>query len=108
MKLGKSAMYLKLFHEGIKYLEEAEVILKICLGENHALVTQEIPRLNLIANEDIEILIARRLKAYKTKMELMETQNQIQKYTKCEQKPKIPIWETDKLVLQAERNSSIS
>lgn len=60
MKLGKTMLYLKLFKEGKRLVEEAEEILLISLGANHHLVAENIRDLKVMATEDPSILLERR------------------------------------------------
>ena len=107
MKLGKAALLLRQFREGVKYLNEAEDILKFALGPKHKLVDEEIPKLLLLANEDIEILIERRIAAHKEKEE-QERKKQEEAnffsnlFSKVQMKQK-PIWETDRALFQKEK-----
>ena len=78
MKIGKCAMYLKLFKEGLEYLDKAENILRISLGEKHALL-KEVDKLKVLANEDINIYLAKRLAAHKAKVEEQEKENRLKK-----------------------------
>ncbi|XP_042871172.1 histone-lysine N-methyltransferase SMYD3-like [Penaeus japonicus] len=73
LKLGKAKIYLKLFREGLQLLEEAEPILRRAYGSTHYLLTEELGQLSLLANEDLEIRLERRLQAWKKREEVEET-----------------------------------
>nr|XP_027206797.1 uncharacterized protein LOC113800250 [Penaeus vannamei] len=72
LKLGKAKIYLKLFREGLQHLEEAEPVLRRAYGSTHYLITEELSPLGLLANEDIEIALERRLRAWKKREEVEE------------------------------------
>ncbi|XP_037781822.1 histone-lysine N-methyltransferase SMYD3-like [Penaeus monodon] len=72
LKLGKAKIYLKLFREGLQHLEEAEPVLRRAYGSTHYLITEELCPLSLLANEDIEIALERRLRAWKKREEVEE------------------------------------
>ncbi|KAK7083703.1 hypothetical protein SK128_012770 [Halocaridina rubra] len=66
-KLGKAKIYLKEFREGVRMLEQAEPILKDGLGRNHPIVVDQLIPTSLLANEDIEICLERRIAASKSR-----------------------------------------
>ncbi|XP_071548579.1 histone-lysine N-methyltransferase SMYD3-like isoform X2 [Panulirus ornatus] len=69
-KFGKAKIYFKEFREGLRLLEEAEPLLKIGVGPNHPIIN-ELHLISLMANEDIEICLERRIAASKKReMEL--------------------------------------
>nr|XP_045584410.1 histone-lysine N-methyltransferase ASHR1-like isoform X1 [Procambarus clarkii] len=66
-KLGKARIYFKEFREGLRLLEEAEPQIIFALGPDH-FVVKELNLASLMANEDIEICLERRLAANEKKM----------------------------------------
>ncbi|XP_066967277.1 histone-lysine N-methyltransferase SMYD3-like isoform X2 [Macrobrachium rosenbergii] len=60
-KYGKAKIYLKDFYEGVKLLDKAEPILKAGLGSTHPVVVDQLIPTNLLANEDINICLQRRM-----------------------------------------------
>ncbi|XP_063883554.1 uncharacterized protein LOC135112725 [Scylla paramamosain] len=67
-KLGKAKIYFKEFREGVKLLEEAEEKLSVGLGDSHPTL-EEVRLVNLMANEDVEICLERRIAKAKKREE---------------------------------------
>ncbi|XP_018015710.1 uncharacterized protein LOC108672533 isoform X2 [Hyalella azteca] len=61
MKLGKVHMNLKEYRKGLQFVQEAHNILSVAMGPKHPFITEELHNLEMMANEDIEIYIERRL-----------------------------------------------
>ncbi|XP_068228426.1 histone-lysine N-methyltransferase set-18-like [Palaemon carinicauda] len=68
-KYGKAKIYLKDFQEGVSILEQAEPILKAGLGATHPVVVDQLVPTSLLANEDINICLQRRM-AMNSKQEI--------------------------------------
>lgn len=67
-KLAKGKIYFKEFREGLRLLDEAEPQLNIGLGPSHP-VNEDLHQVSLMANEDVEICLERRLAAAKKREE---------------------------------------
>lgn len=61
MKLAKAHLSLKLYRPGLNYVVEARDILSVAMGPKHPFITGELYDLELMANEDPEICMERRL-----------------------------------------------
>jgi len=64
VKLAKANLSLKLFKEGIHYLDLAKKILKIAVGPDHPFLTREVADIESLANEDVDYMFERRQKEY--------------------------------------------
>ncbi|KAG7158937.1 histone-lysine N-methyltransferase ASHR1-like isoform X2 [Homarus americanus] len=79
-KLGKAKIYFKEFRDGIRCLEEAEPHVVNGLGPNHPIV-EDLRLTSLMANEDIEICLERRIAAAnKRQMEITAKENNVFNY----------------------------
>ncbi|KAK7083702.1 hypothetical protein SK128_012769 [Halocaridina rubra] len=59
-KYGKAQIYLKEFTAGLKHLEEAKAILIDAVGSQHPFIVDILNPLTLLADEDINIRLARK------------------------------------------------
>jgi len=64
VKLAKANLSLKLFKEGIHYLDLAKKILKIAVGPEHPFLTREVEDIESLANEDVDYMFEKRQKDY--------------------------------------------
>ncbi|XP_066956830.1 LOW QUALITY PROTEIN: histone-lysine N-methyltransferase SMYD3-like [Macrobrachium rosenbergii] len=81
-KLGKAKIYLKEFREGVRMLDKAEAILKDAVGPTHPIIVDQLIPTNLLANEDIEICLERRMAAAKERERLRQKNKASRRYVK--------------------------
>ncbi|XP_045113984.1 uncharacterized protein LOC123506141 isoform X3 [Portunus trituberculatus] len=67
-KMGKGKIYFKEFRTGVRLLEEAEEKLCAGMGDSHPIL-EDVRLVNLMANEDVEICLERRIAKAKKREE---------------------------------------
>ena len=66
--MGKGKIYFKEFRRGVNLLDEAEKKLTAGMGDSHPIV-EDVRMINLMANEDVEICLERRIAKAKKREE---------------------------------------
>ncbi|KAF2368277.1 Zinc finger MYND-type [Trinorchestia longiramus] len=61
MKLSKVHMNLKEYRRGLQFVQEAQNILTVGMGPKHPFITGELYKLEMMANEDLEIYLEKRI-----------------------------------------------
>ena len=106
LKFGKACILLRAFQDGLNFLNEAEDILNIALGPKHMLIKETLIQYRDLANEDINILMNRRIAAQKEKEEKerrkREELDQLNNLLATRKNAK-PIWETDRKLFESEK-----
>jgi len=109
MKMGKVHMSLKLHRQGLEYVKLANTNLTTAMGSKHPFITGELNDLEMMANEDPEILMEKRIaKMHENITEVLcpccgHKKKVMRDDPKSEERP----WEKDRKVIKVMREDSM-